>query len=212
MRVELIAPMNPLYGATETVLSNRGVKNLRRYLNTTDNDINSPLAFGRELMTRAARMLMTHIAAEDKTLIIVDADCDGYTSSAVLINYLHEVFPEYVETCIDWFIHSGKQHGLSDCIDKALEYKFVICPDSSSNDYEYHKILKDNNIDVLVLDHHEADHISDYACVVNNQMSDYPNKELSGVGVTWQFCRYLDMIGGNSYADNFLDLVALGLK
>ena len=210
MRVELIAPMNPLYSATETVLSNRGVKNLRRYLNTTDNDINSPLAFGQELMTRAARILMTHIAAEDKTLIIVDADCDGYTSSAVLINYLHEIFPEYVETCMDWFIHSGKQHGLSDCIDKALEYKFVICPDSSSNDYEYHKILKDNNIDVLVLDHHEADHISDYACVVNNQMSDYPNKELSGVGVTWQFCRYLDMIGGNSYADNFLDLVALG--
>ena len=210
MRVELIAPMNPLYSATETVLSNRGVKNLRRYLNTTDNDINSPLAFGQELMTRAARMLMTHIAAEDKTLIIVDADCDGYTSSAVLINYLHEVFPEYVETCMDWFIHSGKQHGLSDCIDKALKYKFVICPDSSSNDYEYHKILKDNNIDVLVLDHHEADHISDYACVVNNQMSDYPNKELSGVGVTWQFCRYLDTIGGNSYADNFLDLVALG--
>ena len=210
MRVELIAPMNPLYSATETVLSNRGVKNLRRYLNTTDNDISSPLAFGQELMTRAARMLMTHIAAEDKTLIIVDADCDGYTSSAVLINYLHEVFPEYVETYMDWFIHSGKQHGLSDCIDKALEYKFIICPDSSSNDYEYHKILKDNNIDVLVLDHHEADHISDYACVVNNQMSDYPNKELSGVGVTWQFCRYLDMIGGNSYADNFLDLVALG--
>ena len=210
MRVELIAPMNPLYSATETVLSNRGVKNLRRYLNTTDNDINSPLAFGQELMTCSRRMLMTHIAAEDKTLIIVDADCDGYTSSAVLINYLHEIFPEYVETSMDWFIHSGKQHGLSDCIDKALEYKFVICPDSSSNDYEYHKILKDNNIDVLVLDHHEADHISDYACVVNNQMSDYPNKELSGVGVTWQFCRYLDMIGGNSYADNFLDLVALG--
>ena len=41
-------------------------------------------------------------------------------------------------------------------------------------------------------------------------MSDYPNKELSGVGVTWQFCRYLDSLGGNTYANDYLDLVALG--
>ena len=45
---------------------------------------------------------------------------------------------------------------------------------------------------------------------INNQLSDYPNKELSGVGVTWQFCRYIDSILNCNYANNFLDLVALG--
>ena len=35
--------------------------------------------------------------------------------------------------------------------------KLVIAPDSSSNDYEEHKILKERGIDVLVIDHHEAD-------------------------------------------------------
>jgi single-stranded-DNA-specific exonuclease len=66
------------------------------------------------------------------------------------------------------------------------------------------------NLPVLVLDHHEAEFDSPNAVVINNQLCDYPNKHLSGAGVTWQFCRYLDMIGGNNYADRYLDLVALG--
>jgi single-stranded DNA-specific DHH superfamily exonuclease len=40
---------------------------------------------------------------------------------------------------------------------------------------------------------------------------DYPNKDLSGVGITWQFCRYLDTLLNSSNADKYLDLVALGL-
>ena len=80
-----------------------------------------------------------------------------------------------------------------------------------SNDYEYHKLLQEKNIDVLVLDHHLAPKISDYAVIINNQLSNYPNKELSGVGVTWQFCRYIDSMLNINYADDFLDLVALGL-
>lgn len=62
-----------------------------------------------------------------------------------------------------------------------------------------------------------ADHVSEFAVIINNQLSDYPNKELSGVGVVWQFCRYIDMYFSNprnykvcKVADNFLDLVALG--
>lgn len=44
----------------------------------------------------------------------------------------------------------------------------IIAPDSSSNEYETHQFLKENNIDVLILDHHEAEKVSEYACVINN--------------------------------------------
>jgi len=37
------------------------------------------------------------------------------------------------------------------------DVKLVIAPDASSNDYEQHKALKEKGIDVLVIDHHEAD-------------------------------------------------------
>ena len=216
MKYELIAPVNSNYSAVEQILVNRGIKyeDIKYYLNTTDEVINDAVAFGEDLIKRGTRMLMSHIAAEDDILIIVDADCDGYTSAALLINYLYDVFPAFSENHISYFIHNGKQHGLSDCCNIASEYKLVICPDSSSNDFEYHSTLADKNIDVLVLDHHEAEvapSIYQNACIINNQLSAYPNKELSGVGVTWQFCRYLDILGRNNYADKYIDLVALGL-
>lgn len=63
---------------------------------------------------------------------------------------------------------------------------------------------------MVVLDHHEAEIVSPNAVIINNQLCDYPNKFLSGVGITWQFCRYFDSLLGTDYANNYLDLVALG--
>lgn len=192
------------------ILSNRGVKDIGTYLQANMSCINPPTAFGNGLLSKAIKTLIPHIAAEDDILIIVDADCDGFTSSALLINYLYDCFPSFVLNHIKWFIHDGKQHGLSDCIKQAKQFKMVIIPDAGSNDYDLHHELKENGTDVLILDHHEASYVSEDAIIINNQLSIYPNKELSGVGVTWQFCRYLDEIGGNNYANNYLDLVALG--
>ena len=207
MKIQLINPITKST-ALEQVLYNRGITDIQKYLSKTE--INSPIYFGGENLERALRMLVMAISAGHKTLIVVDSDCDGFTSSALLINYLYKQFPAFVNNNVDWFIHSGKQHGLSDCIDLAKKYSLVILPDSSSNDYEYHEILHNNGTNVLILDHHEAEKISEFACVINNQLSDYPNKELSGVGVTWQFCNFIDYKMKTSYANDFLDLVALG--
>ena len=208
MKYKLIAPTIQGYSAVEQILVNRGIlhSDIKKYLNTTDEDINSFKLLGEETLKMGAKMLINCVKNNESCLVVVDSDCDGYTSSALLINYLHDAFPSWTENKVKYFLHSGKQHGLSDCIDLAKNYDLVILPDSSSNDYEYHKQLKD----VIVLDHHEADMISQDACIINNQLSDYPNKELSGVGVTWQFCRYLDSLLNTSYVEEYLDLVALG--
>ena len=197
------------------ILTNRGIakQEIQHYLNTTDKDINDFKLLGEENLKAAAVALISAIKENKKVIIIVDSDCDGFTSAALLINYLHDTFPTWVENNLEWFIHEGKQHGLSDCFNYILknEYSLVLCPDSSSNDYSFHKELKENNITTIILDHHEAEKISEDAIVVNNQLSNYPNKELSGVGVTWQFCRYLDSLMQTDYANKYLDLVALGL-
>ena len=214
MKFELIKNnTNPLTTSTvERVLNNRGIINIEKYLNTTDEDINSPLLFGQERLADAARTLIKNIQAGKNCLVVVDSDCDGYTSSAILINYLYDLFPAWVQNHLRWFIHEGKQHGLSDCIAALLEcnYSLVILPDSSSNDFKYHKELYEDATDVIVLDHHEADHISEHAIIINNQLSDYPNKDFSGAGVTWQFCRYIDSLMKTNYADEYIDLAALG--
>lgn len=155
-------------------------------------------------------MLMKHIGQNDKIFIQVDSDCDGYTSAAILINYLNCLFPHFVQTKISYRIHDGKQHGLlTETIPD--DVKLVIAPDSSSNDYKEHEELHNRGVDVLVLDHHEAEKYSEYACVINNQMCDYPTKALSGAGVVYKFCCYMDELLDTSYADDYVDLATAGI-
>lgn len=81
-----------------------------------------------------------------------------------------------------------------------------------SNDFIQHEELSQKGIDVLVLDHHEAEKYSEYACVINNQMCNYPNKSLSGAGVVYKFCTYLDKLLETNYAEDFLDLATVGIR
>lgn len=161
-----------------------------------------------------AKMLIHHIFLNDNAMIIVDSDCDGYCSSAILLNYLNRHFPAWVQNKVRYFMHEGKQHGLSDInISELIEKKihFVICPDSSSNDYEIHEELSKYGIEVLILDHHEAEKVSQYACVINNQLCDYPTKSLCGGAVVYKFCCYIDSLMGTNYAIDYADLTALSL-
>ena len=215
MKYKLIKEINNSYDAIEQILTNRGINynDIGHYLNTTDEDINEPAAFGLDKeMKAAATTLITAISQEEDVLVVVDCDCDGFTASALLINYLYELFPSWVINHLKWFIHESKEHGLSDVMDyiKQKNFSVIIVPDAGSNDYQYHRELKQYGKTVIILDHHEADFISEDAIVINNQLSDYPNKYLSGVGVTWQFCRYIDKLMNNSKANEYLDLVALG--
>ena len=213
MEYQLIAPRIPLgrlLTAVEQVLANRGIapENVEHYLNTTDEDILSPMLIMN--IEEGVKVLIRHIAQGDKVLIQIDSDCDGYTSAAALINYLNRLFPGFVQTNVYYRIHTGKQHGiLLETIPD--DVKLVIAPDSSSNDYEVHQQLKSKGVDVLVIDHHEADKISENAVIINNQLCDYPTKSLSGVGMVYKFCSYMDELLNVDYADDYLDLVALGM-
>ena len=213
MEYQLIVPGIPLekeLTAVEQVLANRGIipANVEHYLHTTDEDILDPKSIMN--MRSGVKMLIKHIAQNDKVLIQIDSDCDGYTSAAALINYLNCLFPGFVQNNVYYRIHTGKQHGI--ILDTVpADVKLVIAPDSSSNDYEEHRTLMERGVDVLVIDHHEADNISECACIINNQLCDYPTKSLSGVGMVYKFCSYIDELMNVDYADQFLDLVALGM-
>ena len=213
MEYQLIVPRIPLkdvVNAVEQVLANRGIipEHVEHYLHTTDADILDPKIIMN--IEKGVRLLIKHISQGDKVLIQIDSDCDGYTSAAHLINYLNCLFPGFVQNNIYYRIHTGKQHGI--ILDTVPEdVKLVIAPDSSSNDYEVHAALAERGVDVLVIDHHEADQISEHACIINNQLCDYPTKSLSGVGMVYKFCSYIDELLNVDYADQFLDLVALGM-
>ena len=176
---------------------------------------------GLNNITQAAEWFkrMTQLTNLDAIAVIVDSDVDGFTSAAIFIQYLRKFNSDVV---IQPILHKGKGHGLADTIndifayiDKGLDIAFVVLPDAGSNDFDYIQQLGKENIRSLILDHHivEPDtKFSEYGCIVNNQLSDnYINKDLCGAGVTWQFCRYCDSIYKTNYAEEFIDLAALGI-
>lgn len=212
MEYQLIAPRIPRadLSAVERVLTNRGIalENIDHYLHTTDDDILDPMLLDN--MEQGAKMLIKHISANDKVFLQVDSDYDGFSSSAALINYLNMLFPAFTQNNIRYRLHEGKQHGI--ILETIPEdVKLVIVPDAGSNDLEQHAALKNKGIDVLILDHHEADIVSTDACVINNQLCDYPTKSLSGVGIVYKFCSYIDSLLGTDCAERVLDLVASGM-
>lgn len=211
---ESILPLNKDYPLIEKLFAIRGIDpyEKHRYLTPEKDEILDPSSIDR--IHEGLVMLTKHIANGDRAFMIVDCDVDGVTSSALFLNYLNYYYPHWVQNKVDYILHEGKQHGIESQFVKQIiegQYKFVICIDSSSNDYEEHKALRDAGIDVLVIDHHEAEKVSENACVINNQLCDYPTKSLSGVGMAYKFCCYMDKLAGRYDAEKFLDLVAVGL-
>ena len=210
MMYSLIAPIDPRLSPIEQVLVNRGIQRdeILHYLNTGDKDV---LPFSDlDNIVEGVKLLVSHIAQNHMILVQSDPDVDGYTATACLINYLYDLFPGFVQNNILYRTHDTKYHGL--LLETIPEnVKLVIAPDSSSNQYEIHKELQQRGVDVLVIDHHEAEYVSPYACVINNQLCKYENKQLSGVGVVYKFCCCIDSLLGIDNAKKYLDLVAIGM-
>ena len=84
-----------------------------------------------------------------------------------------------------------------------------------SNDIEQHKELAAKGIDCIVLDHHlvedEQAVKESPATIINVQLSDYPNKSLTGAGVAYKFISAFEdlYIHGNRLTE-YMDLCALG--
>lgn len=186
------------------ILEFKGVKNPKQYLSL--NKENTYSYNKLDNMENAVECLVKHIENKSDIYIQVDNDVDGITSASALYDYLKRS----CDNNIYYSMQKGKGHGVElETIPKTV--KLVIIPDAGSSQIKEHKKLKENGIDVIVLDHHICDVKSEYAIVVNNQMSkDYPNKDLSGVGIVYKFLQALDEELWQDFADDYLDLVALG--
>ena len=207
MKFKLTREVKPTDNYLLSLLADRGIEDSNSFLsphsmNELPHEFLDNIDEAYDLLTRYWK---------EGVLILVDCDTDGYTSAALMWNYLKDKYPE-IE--MEYLLHTGKQHGLEDTWRTILDSdkKLIIIPDASSNDEEYLKILNEENKVVIVLDHHEAEKYSEYACVVNNQLSQmYSNKFLSGVGVVFKFCEYIDLKDQTSYANKYYDLVAVGM-
>lgn len=192
---------------TKNLLRARGVDNIDDFLSPSEKNLQSwedldNIKLGVDLVKNT-------INNKKPYAILIDPDNDGFTSFAILYQYLKRLNPEKE---IEYFVHSAKQHGLEDTyqVFQDKDYSVVFLPDSSSNDGVF---AKEINAPICVIDHHEIDNEpSDNMIVINNQSSmKYKNKYLSGAGMVWQFCRAMDYYFGHEWAYDYTDLAAVGI-
>jgi len=208
MKFKIIGENN--YNASNLIyeiLKNRGIKDIDSFLNINESVITNPYVFKN--MDIAIKCLLKHLENESNILIIPDTDVDGITSSSLLYNYIKEIYPN---AKLFFKNHTKKTHGimLDDLQDILPQIQLLILPDASSEQFKEHKIVKDMGIDIIIIDHHSVKDYSANAIVINNQLSKI-STNLSGVGMIYKFCKALDEELWEDKADNYLDLVAVGL-
>lgn len=191
----------------DILLKERGVENPKRLLNLNEKVLHDGMLFKN--MDRGLTMLNWHLKNNSKIHIIDDVDNDGITSATIMDNYIHNIDKNI---SITHSMNQGKKHGI---IPKALtEYDFdlLIVPDAGSeNIKECKELVENRDVDILILDHHKMKKENTYAVVINCQDNVYPNDTLSGAGVVYKFIKEYDKRYGYNYADEYLDLTAIGI-
>ncbi len=199
----------------ETILQSRGIKDVEKFLNVNESSL-EPLE-NYENMQEGYELLMKHIKAENNIHVLIDPDVDGLTSSAVTVQCLRDICDKLeVKGNVDWHSNKGKKHGII-LSDKDLNLKkidLLIVPDAGSSDRQAVEQCYEQGVEVLILDHHELEDdnvLTTDAILINPHSSPrVENKNISGVGVTYKFFKFVEKELGFAFADKYLDLVALG--
>ncbi len=165
-------------------------------------------------MSEAVDLLSNAIAKGSKVLIYGDYDVDGCTSVALVYGFLRE-FTEQISYYIPNRFREGygvSEQGVTHAIDNGID--LVITLDCGITASDQIQKLREQDIDVIVCDHHLPEHILPNAIILNPKQAlcDYPFKELCGVGVGFKllqgFCLQ-QSIDLNKLFEH-LDLVAMG--
>lgn len=188
-----------------------GVKDADEYLNAGLDVMDSPWDYPN--MKEGVERLKKAIDSGEKIGILVDADCDGNLSAALIAKFLLRFTNN-----LAYFFHIGKGHGLvrnkeEDIPQQVLDsgVSLLITPDSSTNDAPQCQWLKSNGIDCLVLDHHEVTTSNPYAFIINHHLGERLNTALSGTGVTQKLVQACAESWNIDLGDLYYDLVATSI-
>lgn len=201
--------LNP-YTLIQTILQNRGINDKDEFMSPKE-DCLLPFSLFKNI-DKAYETVRETLVKHGKILIYADVDTDGCTSVAIMYRWLRN-FTENVETVIN----SGKAHGIQADFDysKLDGVSLLIIVDAIQNDTEAYKTILNKGCKLVVLDHHivpdDVLAMSEDICLVSSAVDNYPNPELSGAGVVWKFCKYLDEKFGVNIASSLSDLAATGI-
>ena len=215
-KIEEISKTYNINKLLSTILVNRNIineKDINKFLKPTRNDFHDPFLILD--MEKAVERIIQAINKQENVTIYGDYDVDGITSITVLKSYLQDRGLE-VNTYIPNRLDEG--YGLNNnAIDKIAESGCelmitVDCGISAIDEIHYATSL---GIETIVTDHHEpGEDIPKAIAVIDNKRKDsnYPFRELAGVGVVFKLIQALSIKLGLPEEEylKYLDIVCIG--
>ena len=202
---EILADCRGMYEQeiVDTILENRGIKDVEHFLNPKEDDLLPAMKY----MDDAVKIIENGLDTNKNFGIFFDTDTDGVTAGTIMTRYLLN----YTER-VSSYINKGKAHGLiGQDITRFENVDILIIVDSLDKDTSVYEELIKQGKQIIVLDHHAIDINYDDCITLISSQRDYDNPHLSGAGVVWKFCKYLDEYFLNDYADDLVDLAACGI-
>ncbi len=179
-----------------------------KFLKAGINDLFSAQLFSD--MPKAVALVKKAVENKEKVMVFGDYDVDGITSTVLIKNTLVSLGLDVLHH-IPHRIKEG--YGLNKEIisfAKENKVKLMVTADCGTANHKEIEGLRQENIDVIVTDHHEPQGLNLPAAssMINPKLkhSGYPFRELAGVGVAYKFCQ---AISGSLLSED-LDLVTLG--
>ena len=215
-KIEEIESKYNLNKLLATILVNRNIitkKDIELFLNPTRQDFYDPFLI--KDMDIAIKRIIKAIENKEKVTIYGDYDVDGITSITVLKSFLKDVGLE-AKHYIPNRLNEG--YGLNKpAIEKIAQEGCdlmitVDCGISGNEEIEYANSL---GIETIITDHHEpGNELPKALAVIDNKRKDseYPFRELAGVGVVFKVIQALGKTSGlkeESYL-KYLDIVCVG--
>lgn len=186
----------------------RGIGNPEAFLEPKGNIL--PVAAFKYMKNAVDTFRVAAAQPNAKFLIYADVDADGCSSAAIVYHYLTTMGLE-----AEVYINKEKEHGIKEeFFENDFSENCVIVVDSINDTMEQYERIWAQNKSLIILDHHVPNDIIRANAERLNLVSsalDYPNPHLSGSGVAWKFVLALDYTYGTYYADNLIDLAAVGI-
>lgn len=166
-------------------------------------------------LPKAIDRILYAIQHHEKIVIYGDYDADGVTATAVLGLALKSIGAEVQEYIPNRF---DEGYGLNLEAIKTLSDQgtnLIITVDCGIRSWDEAEFARSVGIDLIITDHHHPLEDLPYALAVINPKragDEYPDKNLSGVGLAYKLVEALWMSGKFPQLDarDYLDLVALG--
>ena len=208
---------NDIAKAIKSILKERGIHDWQEFLNPSESSLDDRIL---DNLDKASEMLLKHINNNSNILILVDSDVDGVTSASLCYDGIMDIAEHFEKTpSVKAINHKTKTHGIDKIMSRirknCSKIDLVIAPDSSSSDVMGMNELYKNGVDFLVLDHHPMVDVMEFeipnnTVIVNNTVGNV-STGLSGVGVVYKLMKYIDDEHWIGFADDYLDVLAVGL-